>query len=159
MDNDDIRSKLSELLRKSQQKLSFEELISYVEDLHKIYPNEIQVVGIGDIHSSCFNYAFKLTGNMKTPTMSLVKQNNLVKELSKNEEVKPDDLIIYQIKSVVAHIGVVIAKGVVESKWETGPIIKHSPLMVPRSYGSDYKYYRILDKKGVINYLRQYKLN
>lgn len=96
---------------------------------------------------------------MKTPTISLINQKNLIQKLSPDQDMRSDDLIIYFINSTIVHIGKVGANGKIESKWDRGPIFKHSPLMTPLSYGSDFRYYRVLDQPGVAKYLTHYKSN
>ena len=51
----------------------------------------------------------------------------------------------------------VYAKDLIISKWETGPIIVHEMFMVPINYGKTVEYYRIINKNGVIKFLKDFR--
>lgn len=153
----EIRELLSLHLKKSLTNSDFTHLVDYINQLSFECSKMIRIKNIADQRRHCFDFAFALTTD-KYAVHELLKRQDLIRELDNKEQKHPDDLVIYFVNLKPSHAGRIIKENFIVSKWDRGPIVEHMVFIAPSDYGSIIKYYRIIDKKGVFDFLKKYKL-
>lgn len=86
----------------------------------------------------------------------LINHNYLIES---NDNQK-GNLIVYFEKDAIKHIGKIVNRDLVISKWGTGHLYQHNTFEVPESYGREVKYFLPLKREEVLNYFVEFaKLN
>ncbi len=103
------------------------------------------VYALGLEHDPSFlgNNNWDFTKELDRVYEQLISQNLL----TETQTPTPGDLVVYRTKDgMMSHVGRVHDNGTIISKWSWGPLLKHSTLAVPASYGDDVRYYKIGDE-------------
>jgi hypothetical protein len=130
----------------------------FVKNTLHILPKELTVISLPPVlekdNFNCFIFALglhtdqefvqKVKGKLFSDFFHKLIDNNIVIE---TEKPKHGDIIAYQNKSLYGkdftHVGLVVTKNIILSKWAWGPLLLHKKLHVPLDWGSDISYFSL----------------
>jgi len=148
--NSNTRNEL-EILLKNPDFLSEER---YMLSIPKKYKEDLRIKDHPDNKCHCFCYTLKSKSANKHSILNLIGNTELIKKI-KPGNIIANDIVLYFSKNIrePLHIGRIIDKNLVESKWNLGPVLEHPIWLVPTSFGDREEYYRIVNQSQALKFM------
>lgn len=142
----------------------------FVKNTLHILPKELTVVSLPPElekdNFNCFIFALglhtdqefiqKVNGKLFSNFFHKLIENKI---LTQTEKPKFGDIIAYQNKRLYSedftHVGLIVTKSIILSKWAWGPLLLHKKLHIPLDWGSDISYFSWSKNADIV---RKYKL-
>lgn len=117
---------------------------------------------------NCFIYALGLDNNnaIKKDCSGFIYSSFFQKiidcgALKHTDNPKKDDYVVYRnlkkYPNIITHIGIVVDKKNIISKWSWGPLLKHRIFDIPKSYGDDVSFIKSVSKTKALKLYEKYK--
>lgn len=81
-------------------------------------------------------------------------ESGVLSEIS-NDQLEPNDLVVYYNGQEKMHAGLYMAPNLVLSKWGVGPLFRHALWDVPKSYGDALRYFKQPDQAKVDAFIKR----
>ena len=141
-----------------------------IEQLRAMYAHTIEVVpSPAPIDRyTCAMYAFDLVEDEEYRNIVLAARGpvyastGFVQRLIDHGTLEPLDqplagaLVIYRLNGAVTHIGRMISRDRIESKWGIGHLYRHALLEVPSQYGDELEFYAAIDADAALDELADF---
>ena len=143
----------------------------FIKNTLDLLPKELEILKNPPeekINHNCFIYAFGLANNYDfiNETNGFIFDSLIKKLIDKNklkEITNPSDgdYVVYKdlenYPDNLTHIGVITENKIV-SKWAWGPLVKHDLWDVPKSYGNNIFYLRVISSENFLELYQEYKI-
>ena len=143
----------------------------FIKNTFSILPRELKILKNPpkqEDNYNCFIYALGLDGDnaIKKDCGGFIYSAFFQKIidcglLNYTDNPQKGDYVIYRnlekYPNVITHIGVVVGKKDVISKWSWGPLLKHRIFDVPESYGNDISFIKSVSSAKALELYEKYK--